>query len=214
MIRLSRERLMVIATWGRLALVPGFILSFHGWFWSSMAWLAAIVLADHFDGVIARWLGADGPARRIADVAVDQLTIWPSLVAIFVINPQYRNFWILFSGSVIVLGRILYATCGILAYRRYRVLLRGKFLHKEVGLGLAFLAIVLIHGASLDAAMNAVGVAGILSWTMGFDFWMRYRYEIRKQFAGNQHLVIAETEGRPLFPLKITFAADTSPLDD
>ena len=68
---------LLALTLGRLALVPVIILSFDGVPAITAAALAAFIAVDLFDGVLARWVGADDPPRRALDSIVDRLSIWP-----------------------------------------------------------------------------------------------------------------------------------------
>ncbi len=71
------DRLLAGFTIGRVVLLPPMIalLISHDQV-PAVALLGIFLVIDHFDGVIARRRGADGPARRTLDSATDHLAIW------------------------------------------------------------------------------------------------------------------------------------------
>jgi phosphatidylglycerophosphate synthase len=74
----------VLLAWtlGRLGLVPIIIVSFGVSPALTAAALAMFIVADLYDGVLARQLDADGPSRRILDSLVDRAAIWSVYVAV------------------------------------------------------------------------------------------------------------------------------------
>jgi phosphatidylglycerophosphate synthase len=120
-------------TVGRLALIPGVIVSFLA---SSPAPTTALLLlfiaADVLDGVLARRLEADGPSRRALDSIVDRVAIDACLVAAWA------------SGAMPLL-----ILCGLLARDLYlailcqrmiserEVAIKADWLYRSLNLGIA-----------------------------------------------------------------------------
>jgi phosphatidylglycerophosphate synthase len=68
-------------TIGRLALVPVIAISFMASPLLTVAALLLFMVADLYDGILARRLGGDGPRRRAVDSIVDRVAIDACLVA-------------------------------------------------------------------------------------------------------------------------------------
>jgi phosphatidylglycerophosphate synthase len=64
-------------TLGRLVFIPPLVFFIcSGAQFAAAGFLAAFLVADHLDGVIARRVNADGPTRRALDSISDRIAIW------------------------------------------------------------------------------------------------------------------------------------------
>jgi phosphatidylglycerophosphate synthase len=136
--------ILMMWTLGRLLLIPiviaGFILS------PALCVLTLIVFvgADIYDGVLARALNADDPARRALDSIVDRVSVWTVLVILSVLG--YLNPILL----ALLMVRDLY--CAWWCYQmvsRQRVAIKADWLHR--GLNLAVAAWVISATLTNDA---------------------------------------------------------------
>lgn len=75
------KALLTILTVGRLTLVPVLAVTFMTAPAVTTIALLAFMVADLYDGVLARKLGDDGPRRRAVDSAVDRVAIDACLIA-------------------------------------------------------------------------------------------------------------------------------------
>lgn len=74
-------------TMGRLVLIPIVILFIcEGARLATFLTLSAFLLIDHFDGVVARRRGLEGPTRRALDSASDRIAIWAVLSVMAVLS--------------------------------------------------------------------------------------------------------------------------------
>lgn len=100
------DRVLVYFTFGRLILIPVVIATFAVRPIVTAAALLAFILADIYDGVLARRRDADGPSRRALDSVVDRWAIhavfitatvagyFPvSLLAVLLVRDAYCAYW-------------------------------------------------------------------------------------------------------------------------
>jgi phosphatidylglycerophosphate synthase len=102
-------RMLLLVTLGRFLFIPVVILSFDDSPLITAAALAVFIAADLYDGVLARKLGADDPARRVLDSLVDRASIWlvyMTVTAAGLLPPAFL---------VVLLARDLY--CGYLCHK-------------------------------------------------------------------------------------------------
>jgi phosphatidylglycerophosphate synthase len=72
----------LVLTLGRLAFIPFVIVEIHSrWHIAAAITLFGFLVADYFDGIVARRGGADGPARRAFDSTSDRIAIWSVYIA-------------------------------------------------------------------------------------------------------------------------------------
>lgn len=119
-------------TVGRLLLVPVIIVSFGAAQLVTIGTLTAFVIADLFDGVVARRYGADDPGRRTLDSLIDRFSIWPVYVAVTLSGFLPLLF------LVALVTRDLY--CGHCCYRIIRermVVIKADWLYRALNLSLA-----------------------------------------------------------------------------
>ncbi len=123
-------------TLARLSLVPVIVLSYMK---SPVVTASAIVLfvvADVFDGVLARDRGADGPSRRALDSTVDRIAIDAGIVCAFLagILPGFL--------LVALLARDAYcaAICARMMHRR-KVAIKADWMYRGLNLCVAVGAI-------------------------------------------------------------------------
>jgi phosphatidylglycerophosphate synthase len=124
----------VLLAWtlGRLALIPIIVAAFALSPLLTAITLAGFVVADLYDGVLARQLHADDPSRRVLDSAVDRISIWIVYIAVTLAGYLPAVLLILF------LARDLY--CGVWCYRMIRsrnVAIRADWLYRSLNLMLA-----------------------------------------------------------------------------
>lgn len=74
-------------TVGRLVLIPAVIVCIsEGARLGAFLTLAAFLVVDYFDGVLARRRGVEGPTRRALDSASDRIAIWAVLVTMAAVS--------------------------------------------------------------------------------------------------------------------------------
>lgn len=169
---ISRTPSVLLAwTLGRLALVPIIIVSFGVSPILTATALTAFVLADLYDGVLARQLGADDPARRILDSLVDRAAIWAVygavtlagfLPPVFLVALLARDLYCGYQCQKIVRARNV-AIRADWMYRGLNLMLAGwvvaaPLLHTQLRLGLftAILAASAVVAVDLKRAVSTV----------------------------------------------------------
>lgn len=123
---------LVALTVGRLAFVPAIIVAIPVSAILTGGLLALFVAMDLYDGVLARGLDADDPARRVLDSIVDRLSIWAVYAAIVAMGLLPLELFGL------LLARDLY--CGWLCHqvvRRQGVAIRADWMYRTLNLMLA-----------------------------------------------------------------------------
>jgi phosphatidylglycerophosphate synthase len=132
----SPHTLLAVVTLARLAIVPVVIASFMTEPLVTTIALIAFVVADVYDGVLARRYDTDDADRRALDSIVDRLTIDLCLVGAF------------FAGALplvlllALLARDLYcsAICGVMMRER-RVAIKADWLYRALNVSVAAWAI-------------------------------------------------------------------------
>ncbi len=131
----------------------------HGWR-QTAAVLLLVILADVFDGVIARRLGVDGVRRRFLDAAVDRFSIHSVYAFALWTHPQYCGwYWPLLVRDLIV---VLGYWCFVKPTRRIIV---GSGWHKWSSLSLALLGLLVVAESASAVAIVApitIGIAYLL----------------------------------------------------
>lgn len=149
---------LVLSAWtlGRLGLIPIIIAAFAISPELCAIALAAFVAADLYDGVLARQLNADDPARRAIDSIVDRISIWSVYIAIGIAG--YLPVALL--GLLLV--RDLY--CAVWCYRMVRrrgVAIKADWLHRSLNLMLAGWVVI---APQLTGAWRSGVFAGVLAF--------------------------------------------------
>jgi phosphatidylglycerophosphate synthase len=142
-------------TLGRLGLIPIVIVSLGISPPLTAVALAAFVLADLYDGVLARQLSADGPSRRVLDSVVDRISIWAVFIA--VVLAGYLSVVLL----ALLLLRDLY--CGVLCYemlRKRNVAIRADWLYRALNLMLAAWVVIAPTTTSATRSILFLAVLG------------------------------------------------------
>jgi phosphatidylglycerophosphate synthase len=123
---------LLMLTLGRLVFVPAIIVALSISPLLTLALLAAFIGMDLYDGVLARELGADDPARRALDSVVDRLSIWPVYVAASLMGLLPLVF------VALMVARDLYcaALCGRMVRQR-DIAIRADWLYRSLNLMLA-----------------------------------------------------------------------------
>lgn len=155
------DRLLLGFTVGRLALIPGVIVTFLVSPAITTVSLLLFIAADVFDGVLARRFEADGPSRRVLDSIVDRIAIDACLVAAWV------------SGAMPLL-----ILCGLLArdlylaslcrkmVRERKVAIKADWLYRSLNLGVAgwaLLAPFISQGARTVLAALLLGFSLVVA---------------------------------------------------
>lgn len=152
-VELSGSAMMTLLTVARLALVPVLISSFLVAPAITMAGLVFFVVADVYDGVLARRLECDGVNRRALDSMVDRLAIDSCLIGAY------------FAGALPLLlaaaflGRDLYcaAICCYMVRQRKSVI-KADWVHRSLNLSIAGWAII----APFVSSQARVDLAAVL----------------------------------------------------
>jgi len=136
----------------------------HASSYVSVAWLAAFMVGDHADGVIARWLRVDTNRRRIADVVVDRLTIHPLIVILMWVTPE--TIWLLlpvFIRDVVLILRNWW----LLTYKR--VMITADNIHRAGVFLYAVLFVTLLFTTGETAVWVSVAIS-VFVWILLFDY--------------------------------------------
>jgi phosphatidylglycerophosphate synthase len=150
----------VLLAWtlGRLGLVPIVIAAFVISPPLTAIALGIFVVADLYDGVLARELDADGPSRRVLDSLVDRVSIWSVFLAVTLAG--YLPPFLL----GLLLARDFY--CGAWCYRMVssrNVVIRADWMHRSLNLMLAGWVIV---APMMGSAVRSSLFAGIMLFSL------------------------------------------------
>lgn len=160
----SRGTISTIATFARLLLLAGLLWSIFGGPGHPWVWVASIIVADIFDGVLARSLGCDTIARRAADAVVDRISIHAAFGIAIVLHPAFLALY----APLVVRDFLALAASGVLL-TRHGVLLMGGHWHKLASIGSACFGVTVLsapYGIALAAGAGAV----ILNWLLLCDY--------------------------------------------
>jgi phosphatidylglycerophosphate synthase len=181
-----REKLMAVATVARLGITWGLVSSFAGEFVWTCAWMAAFLLADLIDGIVARKLQADGPVRRIADVIVDHISVTTAFIGAFVVYREYLVANLVIAWMALVIVKWSYSIPGILSFVRYRVLLRSVGPSNKVfNFGQVAIGMAIIYGLSPNvitwAVVSLAAFKTRISWASLVGYFRISRKNVDKQ---------------------------------
>ncbi|WP_442922923.1 CDP-alcohol phosphatidyltransferase family protein [Microbacterium sp. cx-55] len=149
---------------GRLLFIPPIVFSaIDEKFVPYIAYIAAFIAIDIFDGVIARRFGAETATRRALDGIVDKLSIHLVALVVCLGTPMAAVFWL------IMLGRdLIQATVGLYVLRSRRIIAAGAKWHRSFTLSVAAwgIGLVLIGAASwpLGVLMSILGIATLIDY--------------------------------------------------
>lgn len=206
----GRATMMVAFTIARLLLVWELVQTIPTSFGCSVAWLAAIVLADIYDGVFARRLGVDGLWRRITDASVDVVSILTVVAALLVNHPEYRSGLVLFDLGIWVFVKGLSLIPCILSLWRYRILVRGYYYHRLSSLGAMFMALALMHGVRGVIFSNWVAMFTItVSAICMVDYWWAWKIVRRSTVRTEDGIAILRTSGHPRIKVEYVLPTQT-----
>lgn len=162
----GREALVLFLTVARLSLAAGLCVSV--WVgkpaYQSVMWLAAILLADQMDGVIARRMGIDNVNRRIADVVVDRISIH-SVMAI-TIWCILGTFWLTFP---VVLRDIVLILWSISVFFWKRSIITAGMFHRAGVFSYAVLYSVVLFTRDDGAKWVAISIS-VIVWFLLLDY--------------------------------------------
>jgi phosphatidylglycerophosphate synthase len=135
------------------------------------AWVAAIVVADVLDGVVARQLGRDSRRRRIVDATLDRLTVHAAFVTALVTRPALVWLYVVLASRDVI---ALSASAWLLSRRR--LLLLGGSWHKLASLSCAGFGVALVSGDRALSLATGIGALSInyvllLDYAGGFALW-------------------------------------------
>lgn len=158
------EAALLVMTFSRLFLAFGLAMATQRSVAESAVWLMVVIVADIFDGVIARQFGDDTVWRRITDAAVDRLSIW----VVFAVALQGRETLWLFYLPLAIRGLIL-STGSLLCFWRKRTVTIGGRWHKASSLSLAAFGLALLVGNENLVWATAIP-AWVINWVLLFDY--------------------------------------------
>jgi phosphatidylglycerophosphate synthase len=129
---LRSEMLLILFTAGRLALMPIIIVSFLTDPAVSTIAIIIFIVADIYDGVLARRFDADGPSRRALDSIVDRVVIDGCLAGAYFVGAL--------PGLLLVALLARDAYCAVLCARMVRernVAIKADWLYRALNLSVA-----------------------------------------------------------------------------
>lgn len=154
---------LAVLTLGRLSLVPVIVFSFMQIPALTTGAIVLFVLADVFDGVLARNRGADGPGRRALDSTVDRIGIDAGMVGAYLagILPGFL--------LLALLARDAYCAfiCARMMYRR-KVAIKADWMYRGLNLCVA-LGAVAAPFLSEALWVSLAGVLLLLSAAVAID---------------------------------------------
>jgi phosphatidylglycerophosphate synthase len=181
--------LLAVFTLARLCLIPVIVLSLMTKPLVSSAALVVFVIADVYDGVLARRLRCDGVQRRALDSVVDRLAIDSCLIGAYVVGALPVLLLVAF------LARDAYcATVCYLMVRNRRVVIKADWVYRGLNLSLAASAIV---GSFAPASIGVVIACALLaaSLAVAIDLTRCVRNVLRAP-AHMRQCVVAATSAR------------------
>ncbi|MDB5168921.1 MAG: hypothetical protein JWO41_277 [Candidatus Saccharibacteria bacterium] len=101
---ISVKELAVLAATGSRLIIGGYMARNVLHHKPVLGSMAIFLLADHFDGVLARKMGVDTPKRRVIDAMVDRAAIAMNFAALAVVNEEARPFIGLLAAREAVVG--------------------------------------------------------------------------------------------------------------
>ncbi|HUC20380.1 MAG TPA: CDP-alcohol phosphatidyltransferase family protein [Candidatus Polarisedimenticolaceae bacterium] len=199
----NRAALLVALTVARLLLLVGLAWAIPRSFAEAMVWLAAIVLADVYDGVFARKFGVDGGVRRAVDSIIDVISIMVAFAVVTRHHPEYLHGVYLVDLIVLAAGQLLGTTPCALSLWRNKVLIHGFFRHRDTTLGFCLLGILMIYGVGPGVFNLVAGTFGAVLGISAGDYWFVYWRKVRPQFKGNLELRVIDTGCHPNHPARL-----------
>ena len=149
---------LLLLTGGRLLFVPAIIFAIPRSVLATAALLAVFIVLDLYDGVVARELDADDPARRALDSIVDRLSIWPVYAAVTVMGLLPM---VLFA---LLVARDVYCACLCHSMLREKdVAIRADWLYRSLNLMLAGWVVM---APQVDSAVRVSSFACILVYSL------------------------------------------------
>lgn len=101
---ISRREIVAMAATGARLLIGAYIAKNVVQHEPVLGPMALFVLADHFDGVLARKMGVDTPRRRIMDALVDRASVAMGFGALATVNHEAWPFIGLLAAREVVVG--------------------------------------------------------------------------------------------------------------
>lgn len=175
---------MTALTLGRLSLVPVILLSFMKVPPVTTAAIVLFVVADIFDGMIARGSRADGPTRRALDSLVDRIGIDAGMVAAYIAGILPAPL------LVALLARDAYCAliCVRMVYRR-NVVIKADWMYRALNLSVALGAIAAPF-LSAGLWISLAGVMLLLSVVVAADLTRSVRF-VESSPSGVRNVVLA-----------------------
>jgi phosphatidylglycerophosphate synthase len=165
-----RNGAMMTATIGRLALIPELMHSISESAGRTAMMVGAVVTADVLDGEIARRLGVDDNARRIADATVDRVTIWSAFAAAIHADPDVLAWY----APLAVRGAVIATGSNLSFWLKNKLVLGGHF-HKLASLSTAALGISLVAEAETKALIPIAATTYAVNAISGADYFGAHR---------------------------------------
>jgi hypothetical protein len=130
---------------------------------------AAILAVDLLDGILARWLGADGPTRRAVDSATDSGIIALAGVAAFQKHPKARPYL-----GVLAARELFVASGWAVDLATSRQVKKGDDFHKLPSLSIAAFGLAIHHGSE-RTMKNTGAVAIAVNMALAYDYYKGWR---------------------------------------
>lgn len=175
---LLRNGTMMAATLGRLALIPELMHSITESASKTAFMVGAVVMADFWDGEIARKLGVDNNARRIADATVDRITIWSAFAAAINADPEVLAWY----APLAARGVVVATGSNLSFWLKNKLVLGGNF-HKLASLSTAALGISLVAEAEPKALIPIAATTYAVNAVSGGDYFGAHREVLRGERA-------------------------------
>jgi phosphatidylglycerophosphate synthase len=162
----GREAWMMFLTILRFGLGIGLCVAVwhHDSPYISVGWLAAIVICDLGDGVVARWLGVDTTTRRITDVVVDRFSIHSAMAVIILYVPG--TLWLTL--PVVIRDLVLIVFNWWVLYRKHSIVTPGN-LHRTGTFLYAVLYATLLFSRG-ELAHWVAGIISVIVWILLIDY--------------------------------------------
>lgn len=140
---------------------------------------AAIIGIDIGDGIIARRLGVEGPARRAADSMVDSAIIAAGLVSTYRDHPRSRKFTTALAAREVFVGAGW--AIDLATSRRVK---KGDDFHKLPSLSIAAFCLAANHYS--DRAVKIAGVTAVaINYALAYDYFKGWTEPSRNRVMDN-----------------------------
>ncbi|MFV0434096.1 MAG: CDP-alcohol phosphatidyltransferase family protein [Leucobacter sp.] len=148
----------VLLTFGRIPLVVGMAVAFMlGAPWVSVAFLSIFVVADIFDGDVARKLNLETSLRRLADGVIDRLSVH---FVLGIVAVSVELLWI--PWALLAIRDAFQALIGLRVLREKRIVVAGAKWHRVYTVAIALWgSVVMLTGDVQGIGAGIVALAGL-----------------------------------------------------